>query len=883
MSTLSSTTCGQPTSDVFQEYLIFAELYVPSTANTGSRKHPNSRRKSDWREPARSVEDSQKKVKEKSSWMSLTRNAGGGGQWRPATCKLSDEDNKCLLNIYIDETILYQTVYIHMLNHTDIRQADPSLFQRKNCLGIYSVGGQRWSSTNNVDPLYLHFSDAEVCNTWLVFLRSYSKPEIYGHAFIPADGGLYRMWRQVELTILQGRSLGSHRPASDASTSSSNIGELDAKQELDPVDLDVFCEIHLSGDLCGRTTVKKGIGSPDWHESFTFADLPPFEALEIVVWKEKRLLKPMLLGSVRIALSNFRRSEAVEGWFPVLQPGPTAHSAQAGEIRMKIRVDEEIILPHSGYSRLLHVLHTRNVLDWMGDFERKLQLRTLSFQLMCIAIAKNVLLEHVSEFADGEVDGTPHSHNTLFRGNNILTKTMEIAMAFYGRAFLEASIGSIIHRLCSEKIAIEVDPVRSGKGSKDMDRSVEQLIYWSQEMWNQIYAVREECPHEMRRLFEHVRKLVQQRYEVTDEGKNRELHWQSVSAFCFLRFIVPAILHPHLFGLYPGLPSAGVQRSLTLIAKVIQSLANLNANVQKEDFMRGISDFLKQNLPRMVEYLLVVSTPEPEFCGPHFGTSAHRHDRLNVVNSLHRRGANMPTLQREAIPLLPHVLDIPRHLACISSAIIRSARIADPKGKSAEYNNHHLSDLCTMAFEVEEQGLLRVSRLAGAESSPVALRWDVPQPPIIVKEPILSPPSPVSPPRSQHAQRRISRPATAPSLADLSIRFRGQSPSASSLPSSPITDPISPSHSTAPASDPDLPTKQSQDIRSTRIPIRPRFLRPKSISADSISTFAVCATGESHDSSGSTSVNNGMPSPTELFDESSRKRKKLLHGFLIRR
>jgi hypothetical protein len=59
---------------------------------------------------------------------------------------------------------------------------------------------------------------------------------------------------------------------------------------------------------------------------------------------------------------------------------------------------------------------------------------------------------------------------------------------------------------------------------------------------------------ELRRLFEYVRKLVERRYRIKDtsQDQNRELPWQSVSAFCFLRFIVPAILHPHLFGLSSG-------------------------------------------------------------------------------------------------------------------------------------------------------------------------------------------------------------------------------------------------------------------------------------------------------------------------------------------
>ena len=86
------------------------------------------------------------------------------------------------------------------------------------------------------------------------------------------------------------------------------------------------------------------------------------------------------------------------------------------------------------------------------------------------------------------------AHNTIFRGNTTFTKTMELVMAFYGKAFLECSIGSIVRRICSDKIAIEVDPVRSGKGVKEAERGVDQLVHWSQEVWNQIYAVRCQCP-----------------------------------------------------------------------------------------------------------------------------------------------------------------------------------------------------------------------------------------------------------------------------------------------------------------------------------------------------------------------------------------------------
>lgn len=859
----------QPTapSGAPREFLVSVELYVPTVASFGLRKPVVSRRKPD----NSKAEEHPKSLKEKSSWISVARTPACAGQWRPATCKLMDEDESCSLNIYVDETILYQTIYVHMLNHTDIRHADTSLFLRKNCMALASAGGQRWGSSVNTEPIYVQFEDSDTCHTWLVLLRSYSKPEIYGQPFVSRDGGLYRMWRQIELSILQGRNLGNHFKAQvDANGSSATLSEVDPR-EADPVDLDAFCEIHLNDSICARTTVKKGIGSPDWHENFSFPDLPPFETLEVTVWREKRLLKPMALGSVRIALTNFRRSEAVEGWFPVIQAGGVSNSIQVGEIRMKLTVDEEIILPHSSYSGLLTVLRDRNVLEWMSDFERSLHLRSTSYQLMCIAIAKNVLVEHITEYADREVDGTPSSHNTIFRGNTTFTKTMELAMAFYGKAFLESSIGSTIRRICSEKIAIEVDPVRSGKGAREAERGVDQLIHWSQEVWNQIYAVRGQCPHELRRLFEHVRKLVEKRYPMKDsqDAHNRELPWQSVSAFCFLRFIVPGILHPHLFGLYPGLPSARIQRSLTLIAKVIQSLANLNPNVQKEEFMRGVKDFLKQNLPAMIDYILVVSTPIQDPYSPHSGHPAHSHQRLDVVSSLHERGTTMPVLERESISLLPHVLDIPRHLACITSSVIRSARSADPKGKSSDGDNQHLSGLCAQCFDLEEQSLARVSQLAGVESRHIALKWDIPRITSTVSS--AAPPSPVSPSKSVEP-RRVSRPYTAPSLSDLSAADRRKAPSNISIPSSPIPHDLS---SLRRGSVSDIPSSQkillSPEERSPRAINRPRFLRPKSISADSLSLFASRAGAQS------------TRSPPEFQDEVSGKRKNVLQGILTKR
>ena len=57
----------------------------------------------------------------------------------------------------------------------------------------------------------------------------------------------------------------------------------------------------------------------------------------------------------------------------------------------------------------------------------------------------------------------------------MLTKTMELAMNYFGRSFLEASVGPVMRRLLQDKVIIEVDPVRSGKGVKDQEKHVDLL------------------------------------------------------------------------------------------------------------------------------------------------------------------------------------------------------------------------------------------------------------------------------------------------------------------------------------------------------------------------------------------------------------------------
>ncbi|KDQ07706.1 hypothetical protein BOTBODRAFT_59835 [Botryobasidium botryosum FD-172 SS1] len=658
--------------------------YSSKGALPAHRKVPPARKKNEKRDPTSqnlpASDETPRRLKERPSWASIGRVAYSAvtmspGQWRNVTCKLTEENHHCVLNVYGEDNTLQHSIYIHLLRDTGIRRVDRSLFFRNDCLGIHYSPGQSLTPAPS-EPIYLAFPSKEALSTWFVLLRSCAKPEIYGYLVAPSEG-LYRMWRQCSLTIISSRNLGvtQLKPLEDHNTldiTPRSVGSVGGGEDGEgAVEIGLYCDILVDGEICGRTTVKKGSSSPYWHESFKFTDMPPFEIMKINLWKEKKLLpgKPTFLGTVEISLKAIQRGETIEGWFPAQSP----NSGSAGEVHLKLKVDEVTILPEEAYHGVLEVLEEHNHLDLLNELEQKMRLEHIAPYLINIAEARQVFLADLCELAHREVEAS--SQKTLFRGNSTLTKVIEIVMHDHGRAFLEASIGSVVRRMIAENIALEIDPMKNKRGPKDIERNVELLVYWCKEFWSQIWLVRNECPFELRQLFFNIRYLVEKKYT----GKeNAKLRWQSVSAFCFLRFIVPAILYPHLFNICPGFAPVSVQRSLTLVAKVIQRLANLNTTPHKEEYMDSVKAFLSENVEAMIDYIIIVSTHLPET--PWDGAPLTRrgskgdYDQANITKSLGERTSLLSTLEREAVPRLPYILDLPRDLAMLASAVVRRAR-----------------------------------------------------------------------------------------------------------------------------------------------------------------------------------------------------------------
>lgn len=65
-------------------------------------------------------------------------------------------------------------------------------------------------------------------------------------------------------------------------------------------------------------------------------------------------------------------------------------------------------------TRTAQTFNSRNFLDWMVDFENKLKLKSISTQLMCVAVAKEVIIEQVQEFALHEVNGGTSARKNIY-------------------------------------------------------------------------------------------------------------------------------------------------------------------------------------------------------------------------------------------------------------------------------------------------------------------------------------------------------------------------------------------------------------------------------------------------------------------------------------
>ncbi|VDL98970.1 unnamed protein product [Schistocephalus solidus] len=135
-------------------------------------------------------------------------------------------------------------------------------------------------------------------------------------------------------------------------------------------------------------------------------------------------------------------------------------------------------------------------------------------------------------------------------------------------------------------------------------------------VWETVRASRKDFPKQLLQVFSAFRAALQ-------PSRGAEFCDKLVSACIFLRFICPAILTPSLFGLASTFPGEfNCQRNLTLVAKSLQSLANLATFGDKEPFMRFMNAYVEAQIPVMRAFLRGISSLDITADAPADCTSA---------------------------------------------------------------------------------------------------------------------------------------------------------------------------------------------------------------------------------------------------------------------
>ncbi|KAF9320931.1 hypothetical protein BG003_004213 [Podila horticola] len=435
-------------------------------------------------------------------------------------------------------------------------------------------------------------TDQETFNSWLYALKFFAKAEVFG-----ASAQLeYRLYRTFWIIVNDGRRL--------------------------PKDLEAYCEIMLDDQRRARTSTRtklvKGAepDAPFWRDSFEFTDLSAVNkgiTINVIQVKGSKLIP---FGRTHIPVRS--SEDCDEGWYPILNNNDRTRSTEhLGDLRLKLKYEEQIVLPIVNYADLLDIIvnfRENNVISKLAELVTDLE--GFSKNVLRILEGKGLAVVWLNTLIDEEIaEARPTRVNTLFRGNTLLTKALDAYMRLVGTEYLDDTLGDILRAICKSKIACEVDPSKLEK-HEDLKTQWRILMSHTRTCWRAVTESISHFPKDLPLVFSHLQRRLTEKFSgqgppaptiAHDHDTDPELaslaRYTGVSGFVFLRLICPAILGPKLFHIVREHPEPRPHRTLTLIAKSLQGLANLVLFGTKESWMVPMNEFIEENTQSLKDFI----------------------------------------------------------------------------------------------------------------------------------------------------------------------------------------------------------------------------------------------------------------------------------------
>lgn len=375
-----------------------------------------------------------------------------------------------------------------------------------------------------------------------------------------------------------------------------------------------FCVMSLNQVPVSRTQVKCP-PDPVWEEDFVLEDIPSdVNSFGITLLNKGKRSKDTEQADMSVQFSRFKNGEEIEEWFPLNGLNPPVRE-DWGALRVRLRYVHEVIMPLKEYNVLKELIMNDDleVISVLEDFCHRDRgplahalLRVFRYERKESTLLKAMMEREIKRETETGL---------LFRMNCLTTAIMDQYMRSTCQGFLETALNESLRRVMETRQSCELNPSKLDSLAQACENA-ENLLLLLDDVVDCIFHSVESCPNMLRFICGCLQRAVAAKWPNDPLVKTRV-----VGGFIFLRLICPAILNPRQWSLIDGTlrfpfillsspfgtlvpstlfltlqnvtfrqsnlffsspafpfiesPSELAGRSLILIAKCLQSLANL--------------------------------------------------------------------------------------------------------------------------------------------------------------------------------------------------------------------------------------------------------------------------------------------------------------------
>ncbi|KAH1006006.1 ras GTPase-activating protein 1 [Dendroctonus ponderosae] len=356
-----------------------------------------------------------------------------------------------------------------------------------------------------------------------------------------------------------------------------------------------YVTIQFNGQVRMARTRAKSTPDPVWDEEFIFDDVPcDVVSFSLTVHNKGKRGKDSEVAELHVELSALGNGDEREEWYALSGLTPMG---EWGSLRLRTRYLHDLVMPAEEYSPLQQLLLELGLAPVKTLAELCHADRApLATALLRVFRAEGRETELLKELNSAEILRETET-STLFRAASLATTLMDLYMKSECGGFLQAAVLEIVLRLLESKQSAELNPAKMDS-LDDACNNAEFLLQVLDQVTLSIFTSPDACPRPVRYICGCL-----QRAAVAKWPDERHVRTRVVSGFIFLRLLCPALLNPRQFGLVSEQPSPAATRSLVMVAKCLQNLANLIEFGGKEPYMEVVNPFILKNKERMVVFL----------------------------------------------------------------------------------------------------------------------------------------------------------------------------------------------------------------------------------------------------------------------------------------